>query len=158
MKILKNHRNDLLSNISICILPTWILCCHSKEKSPAPVTLQPSILAKITSYCFLPGGQECTWTQHTTEALTLMMNLSVSVTESDYDKVAVPKDNSSLCFRIHRISTWLDEHSCPAYLNTYFICKNFSIFILFPLSAYLSSLKILWISDLPLVEMKSWGI
>lgn len=42
---------------------------------------------------------------------------------------------------------------CPGYLNTYFVHKNFSIFVLFPLSAYLSSLKILWRSDLPLIEM-----
>lgn len=103
VKILKNHLNYLLSNISCSALPTWILCCHSKVKSPASAPLQPSILAKITSYCFLPGGQECTWTQHTTP----LTNLSVSVTESDH----VPEHNSSLYFRIQRISTWLDDIS-----------------------------------------------
>lgn len=42
-----------------------------------------------------------------------------------------------------------------SWISEYFVRKNFSIFVLFPLSVsiYLSSLKILWISDLPLIEM-----
>lgn len=108
MKILKNNLRDLLSNICFT-LPMWILYCHSKVKSAAPACLQPSIPAKSISYCFLPGVPECTWTQHNTEALAPVVNPSVRVPESDCDRVAVAEDNSSLCFRIQRISTWLDD-------------------------------------------------
>ena len=62
IKILKNNLNNLFSNISSCTLPTWILCHHSKVKSPAPAPLQSVIHANITSHCFLPAGQERTWT------------------------------------------------------------------------------------------------
>lgn len=45
-KILKNNVNKLFSSISSCILPTRILCSHSKVKSPALGTSAVSCLCK----------------------------------------------------------------------------------------------------------------
>lgn len=137
IKILKNNLNDFFSNRSSCTLTTWILCRHSKVKSPALHLCSQSSMQRPQPTVFYQqaknGHGHSTSLRHCVSKGCLVRQYHSDCTRGHQQFVL---QNSE----VQHMAGW---GFCPGYPNTGAVRKHFSIFVLFPLSAYLSSLKIL---------------